>query len=435
MKAGLQGPQCCILKYPVLKDWTFPGEGMKAQKKIYDSIHGFIHFNDWEAFLIDSFAFQRLHYIKQLGVAYLVYPGAVHTRFEHSLGVMGLATEIFDKLAKREPLFQTAEDLAYWRQILRLAALVHDVGHLPFSHAAEKALLKESGHEEWSLKVVKSSLLAPLWKELQSAFPSRDPIGSAIKLSLGEKKIKELGEGSLVFSDWERVLSEIITGDFFGCDRIDYLIRDAKYTGLSYGVFDYHQLIEMLVLLQDEKGRSVLGVEENGLESCEALLLARRFMFRRLYEYPTVKAYVFHLSRFMKRIYQMSDFQKDLDHYLFFTDNEVMTEINRAAKDSSHPGHEDALPLFLRQRRFQALPLTADISEKRLIALQEEKGIPPEKISWELSKERPEKMGLQFPVLLKTGKSVPGHTLSELIIPPGPCGWLFLSPELELQIK
>jgi len=109
--------------------------------KICDPVHGFIRFGELEQRVIDSRPFQRLRYIRQMGVAYLIYPGATHTRFEHSLGVMELVTRIYNTISHDLP----EERVAYWRQILRLAALCHDMGHLPFSHTAEQVLLPEGG--------------------------------------------------------------------------------------------------------------------------------------------------------------------------------------------------------------------------------------------------------------------------------------------------
>ncbi len=404
---------------------------MKPKQRVYDSIHGFIYLNEWEGQLIDSFAFQRLHYIRQLGSAYLVYPGAVHSRFEHSLGVMKIATQIFDKLLEKETFFVGHEDLEYWRQVLRLSALVHDLGHLPFSHSAENALLGEGGHEKWTLAVVHSAPLKPIWDALKRAYPSKAPVGSVIKVSLGSGKVKEIGEGSLSFSPIEKVLSEIITGDFFGADRIDYLLRDAKYTGLSYGAFDYQQLIEMIAVVPgDKEGKWLLGVEENGIESCEALLLARHFMYRRIYEYPSIKAYSFHLRRFMVTMYGESDFQTDISRYLHFTDNEVLSTLNQAASDSSHRGHIDARAFFMGEKRFRAYPITKSTSQDDLLNFQKENEISKDKISWEFSKSKREKIGLNFPALLKSGSIVSAGTLSELLIPASPRGWLYLSPEI-----
>lgn len=400
---------------------------MKPKKRIYDSIHGFIYLNEWEGRLIDSAPFQRLHYIRQLGCAYLIYPGAVHSRFEHSLGAMKLATEIFEKLQEKETFFSDVEDVAYWRQMLRLAALVHDLGHLPFSHAAEKVLLGEGGHEKGTLAVIRSEVLRPFWEALQNEYPKERPQEAVIKLALGATKLKQMGEGGYTFSDWEMVLSEMITGDFFGADRIDYLLRDAKYTGLSYGLFDYHQLIEMLAILP-KNGGWVLGVEENGIESCEALLLARHFMYRRIYNYPSIQAYAFHLSRFMLHTYGKGA------SCLNVTDNEVLVGLRLAAADPSHPRHGDALAFCLRKKLYQVYPLTDRTSEERLKTLKEKLKLSDDHISWVLSQEKKRGIGLDFPVLQKSGSIVPAASLSTLQVPPGPQGWLYLLPEIEIEL-
>jgi len=300
--------------------------------KIYDSIHGFIRFDDLEGELIDSLPFQRLRHLHQLGIAFLVYPGATHSRFEHSLGVMHLASEIFDRLEIDDP---------YWKRIVRFAALCHDLGHLPFSHVAEKALLGEGGHEKWTIEVVRSPYLAPIWQKLATEFPGKDVVSDVIKISVGEKS-------DLQMSPLETIVSQVITGDFFGADRIDYLIRDAKCTGVPHGYFDYHQLIESIVVLNFGRG-SEIGIEEPGLESCEALLIARHFMHRRVYQYATVKSYSLHLSRFMEKCFQVKG--RGLDHYLSLTDNEVLAELRKAWREPQHPGHFEACCIFDRSQR------------------------------------------------------------------------------------
>ena len=169
-----------------------------ADKKIYDSIHGFIRFDRVERKLIDSIPFQRLHYVHQLGIAYLVYPGATHSRFEHSLGVMELATRIFDKICKspRPDVFQYvprkgSEEYLYWKKVIRLAALCHDLGHPPFSHVAEKDLLGEIGHEKWTQEVIQSKYLAPIWEEVKDSaefaevLEERDLVEDITKAAIG----------------------------------------------------------------------------------------------------------------------------------------------------------------------------------------------------------------------------------------------------------
>ncbi len=387
---------------------------------IYDSVHGFIRCNELEGQLIDSLPFQRLHYIHQLGIAYLVYPGGTHTRFEHSLGVMEIATQIYDRIVTS---YQEPVDQAYWRQVLRLAALCHDLGHLPFSHLAEKALLGDGGHEKWTLRMIQSPYLQPILKQLGS-----QAVDDVIKISIGEKKLRELSF-NCSFTPWERVVSEIVTGDFFGADRIDYLLRDAQCTGVAYGLIDYQQLIEMLRVLPFH-GRLELGIEENGIQSCEALLLARHFMYRRVYQYATAKAYSFHLLRFMKALYATTNFD-DLELYLWTTDNEVLSAVNKAARE----GNPDASALVFRHHRFRAIELGEPVQESSLEKFKKSLNISDEKIFWEFSHQKRQKIGLSFPLLKHTGVVCDASQFSEIAIPSGSFSWVYVAPELENAMR
>lgn len=399
---------------------------ISAMSKIYDAVHGFIHFNALEQELIDSSVFQRLHYIHQLGIAYLIYPGGTHTRFEHSLGTMELATRLFDQLCMKYP--EDVKDPVYWRQILRLAALCHDLGHLPFSHTAEKRLLGRGGHEKWTARIIASEELRPLWKKVAN----RDVEGDVIKMALGKEKLGELFPEKTL-TPWEEVLSDIIAGDFFGADRIDYLLRDAKSTGLSYGLFDYNQLIEMLALIPKEGGGFLLGVEENGLESCEALLLARHFMQRRLYQYASSKAYSFHLSRFMAAHYHDLKYTSELDAYLSMSEPEILLQLRKASTDSSHSGHFDARSLLRRKERFQAIALPLDALEKPLSDFKERLSIPDSQIEWDLSGLLAKSTGLSLPIVRRNGTVAPSHELSQISIPPTKKNWLYLAPEFHFS--
>jgi uncharacterized protein len=211
--------------------------------EIRDPIHVFVHFDAHEAKVIGSRPYQRLRNIHQLALTYLVYPGATHKRFEHCLGVMEVASRIYDVVTDPNNLhydsvrkivpWSDTRMLEYWRKVLRCAALCHDMGHLPFSHAAEKELLPAGwDHERLSNDLIVGSDLQPLWQELKI---QPDDV---VKLALGPKKCK------LKFSDWEAILSEIIVGDVFGADRIDYLLRDSYHAGVSYGKFDHYRLID-----------------------------------------------------------------------------------------------------------------------------------------------------------------------------------------------
>lgn len=399
-----------------------------ATSKIYDSVHGFIRLNELERELIDSAPFQRLHYLHQLGIAYLVYPGATHTRFEHSLGVLELATRIFERITTKETFTFPDEDLDYWRQIIRLAALCHDLGHLPFSHVAEKVLLGKEGHENWTLQIIQSSELAPVFAKLKQLYPHREVESDIAKMAIGEEKLSSISK-SFHFTAWEKVLAQIITGDFFGADRIDYLLRDAQCTGVSYGLFDYDQMIEMLCILpSQEKETLELGIEENGIESCEALLLARHFMHKRVYRYSTVKAYSFHLARFMQALSTQERWIDDLESYLFFTENEVLTRVRLAARDERLPGHADAHSLMQRSQRFKAIQLAENVTEEDLIAIKKEVNIPDQMIAWEFSKKKSRPYGLTFSVLTEAGAIRPANAFSKIVIPLDSANWLFVHP-------
>ena len=382
-----------------------------SKKKIFDSVHHFIHVDELENELIHSEPFQRLHFIHQLGAAFFVYPGGTHSRYEHSLGVMELATRIYDQITVSHPPSEFIPEVGspehrYWRRVMRMAALCHDMGHLPFSHTAERMLFGEKGHEKWTAKIIESPYLAPIWEKLS---PHRDVKADVVKIAVG----------SAVSTPWEGIISKIVIADFFGADRMDYLIRDAKYTGLPYGMFDYHQMIEMLRILP-YKGQLTIGIEESGVESCEALLASRYFMHKRLCQYPAVKSYGFHMARFIKTNFEGA-LTGDLDTYLQLTDNEIITEMHRAARNPLHPGHFDAGCLSLKKPRFKAVPFHESLPELS--------HIPSDHYATEVDPTERHPLALEIPVLRKDGSIISGEKLSEIQIPQRPTHWVFVSEE------
>jgi HD superfamily phosphohydrolase len=380
-------------------------QGFTPARKIFDPVHGFIAFDDTESSLIDSLPFQRLRYIRQLGGTYLVYPGATHTRFEHSLGTMELATRIFDRIVHSEKKLDWLPNPDYARKIVRLAALCHDLGHLPFSHVAEERVLGPKGHEERTVAIIRSEWLKPLWSRF------------------GEKKIEEdvirlaVGQGAL--EPWHKALSQIIAGDFFGADRIDYLLRDARYTGVSYGMFDYHQLIEMIRILPLD-GHLKMGIEEAGIEACEALLLARHFMHQRVYQYEGVKGYAFHLSRYIAALLG-SDFKNcPLGEYLSWTDNEVLFHLRQSE-------HEDALCLTDRNKRLRALYVQE--APKEILEKFKAEGIYFEE------PHKPSSAEKAFPVQRTHGDIVPSPKVLQVQIPSKRGIWIYSPPEKFKQLE
>jgi uncharacterized protein len=319
--------------------------------EIRDPIHGFIKLDSEERKLVNSRPFQRLRYIHQLALTYLVYPGATHRRFEHSLGVMDAAEHIYDVVTHPENIYHdSVRDLVprkvdyewgYWRRVLRMAALCHDIGHLPFSHAAEKDLLPAgTRHEHLSRSHILGDELRPVFAELKI-----QPEDVA-KLAVGPKYYgKEL-------SVWESILYEMIGGDVFGADRIDYLLRDSFHSGVAYGRFDHTRLIETMRILPREDRESdepELGITVGGLQTAESLLWARYFMYTQLYFHPVRRIYDIHLKEFLQKWLQSGRFSTDLDAHEAITDNEVLVGILEAARDSSANAFSEARRIVDRQ--------------------------------------------------------------------------------------
>jgi len=297
------------------------------QYEVRDPVHNFILFYDFEKRLINSEPLQRLKYIKQLGLSYEVYPGATHTRFEHSLGTMELATQAFDTIVKKRPAalnkleWDDHQELAY-RQLLRIGALLHDVGHAPFSHAPEGLLPQGyDSHEDFTEAFIRSDYICPLL--------SMGPVvlnpDHVVAIALGpEKDPKE--DPSL------QLLQELVAGEL-GVDRIDYLARDALYTGAAAGRFDYHRLLNTLTVIEHPiSGSPVLAIEAGGLHAAEELLLARYFMFLEVYFHDVTRVYDEHLKDFLSKSLPQGRFPKNLGRYLEYTDHKIHVAIAKAVR-------------------------------------------------------------------------------------------------------
>jgi HD superfamily phosphohydrolase len=222
-------------------------------KTIKDAVHDHIRVDEFALDLLDTPEMQRLRHVRQLGTAYLVYPSANHTRFEHSLGVYHLAVQALDNLGVG----------GTERDEVRAAALLHDVGHTPFSHNTEDVIEKHVGkrHDE-----VEDVLEGNVARVLEERGLSPERVAALIR---GEGRYGQLVSGEL------------------DVDRMDYLVRDAHHTGVPYGTIDNRRLVLELDFVGDEL---VLG--EGNVQTAEALLLARALM------HPTV--YSHHVARISK---------------------------------------------------------------------------------------------------------------------------------------
>lgn len=216
--------------------------------------------------LLDSAPMQRLRYVRQLGLAFLVYPGATHSRFEHAVGAYHLAGLAIRLLGERETLNEISpSDLS----IVRAAALLHDVGHYPFSHALEE--IGATHHEE---------VARPLLTE--------GPIAQILCEALGPNAPAEVF--ALITGGSHHPLQGLISGSL-DLDKIEYLKRDAFMCGVPYGEIDADRLLNSLVLVpHPEHGRPTVGILEKGLSALESLLFAKYQMYRNVYWHHAVRS-------------------------------------------------------------------------------------------------------------------------------------------------
>ena len=215
--------------------------------------------------VLDTPAVQRLRYVRQLGHAFLVYPGATHSRFEHALGAYHLAREALAILDERGELTGVPGDHL---TAVPLAALLHDIGHYPFSHALEEAGFPH--HEQLGVQRLRQG-----------------PLGEALD-ALNIAGFTDL-IGSLIQGRSTSPLQGLISGTL-DLDKIDYLSRDAWMCGVPYGAVDVDRLLASLTLVEDRAGHRTLGVHEKGISAVESLLFAKYQMYRNVYWHHAVRA-------------------------------------------------------------------------------------------------------------------------------------------------
>jgi HD superfamily phosphohydrolase len=236
------------------------------RKVINDPVYGFITIPDGLVFdIIEHPWFQRLRRIKQLGLTGLVYPGALHTRFQHALGAMHLMQQAIDVLRSKGHRITDHEAQAAY-----LAILLHDIGHGPFSHALEHSLVTSLSHEDLSLFYM---------KRLNQVFDGR--LGASIEVFTGR---------------CEKTFLHQLVSSQLDMDRLDYLKRDSYYTGVSEGVAGTDRIIAMLDVVRDS-----LVAEQKGIYSIENFLVARRLMYWQVYLHKTVIAAEYMLTNILRR--------------------------------------------------------------------------------------------------------------------------------------
>ena len=270
---------------------------MKLRNKlkiVNDPVYGFIHIPN--AFILDLIEhpyFQRLCRISQMGLSYLVYPGARHTRFHHALGCMFLMQQAIQTLRYKQIEITPEEEEA-----LYIAILLHDIGHGPFSHAMEHSIVEGISHEEISLAFMQA---------LNEQFEGR----LSLAIEIFQKKYKKQFMNQLISSQLDM-------------DRLDYLKRDSFYSGVSEGNINSQRIIAMLTVKDD-----TLIVEEKGIYSIEEFLVARRLMYWQVYLHKTSIGAEFVLVKLLARVKELTHQGKKLPMTTalrFFVENHITRE-------------------------------------------------------------------------------------------------------------
>ena len=270
---------------------------MKSRNKlkiVNDPVYGFIHIpNEFILDLIEHPYFQRLCRISQMGLSYLVYPGARHTRFHHALGCMYLMQQAIQTLRYKQVEITPEEE-----EGLYIAILLHDIGHGPFSHAMEHSIVEGISHEEISLAFM---------EELNGQFEGK----LSIAIEIFQKKYHKQFMNQLISSQLDM-------------DRLDYLKRDSFYSGVSEGNINSQRIIAMLTVKDD-----TLIVEEKGIYSIEEFLVARRLMYWQVYLHKTSIGAEFVLIRILARVKELTQQGKKLPMTTalrFFVENHITKE-------------------------------------------------------------------------------------------------------------
>ncbi len=258
---------------------------------------------------------QRLRRLRQLGLAYLAFPSAEHSRFSHALGALAMGTRAFDELLRSSADFAgSASEAAYQRRLVRAALLLHDIGHGPFSHACESVLgvrhearttalvaLPEVAHGIAALDVDAADVLGLIVGDPQSRYPA---------------------------------LRELVSGPNLDADRMDYLLRDAYFTGVATGRYDAEQLVASLRVF-DVGGKLAVGIDRRGVVALESFVLARYMMFASVYFHHTTRMFEHVLHDVLRELWPDPRALDPIDEFLRWDDFRVLDALDDAASPAA----------------------------------------------------------------------------------------------------
>ncbi|MCB0365181.1 MAG: HD domain-containing protein [Bdellovibrionaceae bacterium] len=313
--------------------------------EIRDPIHGSLPLEDGEVAVLDTAVYQRLRAIKQLGFMEFSFPGATHSRYLHSLGVCHLAGQAFDHIFAHYP-FRSSETYRRLKQSLRLAALLHDVGHGPLSHTTEEVMPplrdlgvgvykrrragwekdddhhRQANHEDYTIKFLTDSSLTPV---LKREFPGIDPLHIAClvdkSLECPDDFFREDDH------DFRTILSQIVSSEM-DVDRMDYLERDAYFCGTNYGRVELNWLLGNLTYHEVE-GNLHLALNRRALYTFDDFLLARHHMHLMVYFHHKSIIYEEMLMRYLASDECQFFLPSDIEEYIGYTDYALFQHLSQ----------------------------------------------------------------------------------------------------------
>ena len=296
---------------------------------IRDTLWGSVTVDPVAAKLLDTPPMQRLRYVRQLGLAHLVYPGATHSRFEHAVGAYHLARRALANLREAGALASLPADEP---AVIACAALLHDVGHYPFSHA-----LEEIG--------------APHHEVLSEWLVTRGPVAEVLRSEIAADAPERIF--SLICGKSASPLQGLISGSY-DLDKIDYLRRDSLLCGVPYGMIDEGRLIQAMRLLRDPlSGRLAIGIAAKGLAAVESLLFAKYQMYRNVYWHHAVRSATAMYKRIVERALERKAVR--LEQLGAFTDEALLHAVGE--------GGADPMVAALRERRLFKRAFEASAAE------------------------------------------------------------------------
>ena len=315
---------------------------------IIDPIHDFVRVYDNELKIIDTPIFQRLRRIRQLSGAHLIYPGAQHTRFEHSLGVMHIASMAGQVLAEKGVV--SSDDI----QNLRLASLLHDIGHGPFSHLFEEIFeeKRKISHEDLGRDIILKTEIGDIISK--NGFDKK----LITKLAFGDSKLQ--------------FMNEIISG-VLSADIMDYLLRDGYFTGAEHAKIDHHRLTHSLDVYKNK-----LALDKSSLVNFETMMISRFQMFKAVYFHKTVRAGEVMLLEAMDLAEdELGLSSMNLDEYLKLSDDVILAKLlNLPEHNSKLKASKKIATDYLNRNLFKSVfesTLTGKaITKKRMQELREE---------------------------------------------------------------